>query len=45
LIKDFSDQNTFHVVMPMKIWLFLQKLNIRFFFYFWLSNHSIPTTI
>ena len=45
LINDFSDKNSFHVVMPMKIWLILFKSNIRLFLYFSLSNHLIPTTI
>ena len=45
LIKDFSDKNSFHVVMPMKIWFILMKGNIRLFFYFSLSNHLIPMPI
>ena len=34
LISDFSDQNSFHVVMPMKIWfyLFIYFLDLNFFF-------------
>ena len=45
LIKDLSDKNSFHVVMPMKIWFILFKNNNRLFLYFSLSNHLIPTTI
>jgi len=45
LINDFSDKNSFHVVMPMKIWLILFKDNIRLLLFFSLSNHLIPTTI
>ena len=45
LIRDFSDKNSFHVVMPMKIWFNLFKINIRLFFFFSLSNHLIPTVI
>ena len=29
LIRDFSDKNSFHVVMPMKIWFILFKTNIK----------------
>ena len=29
LIQDSSDKNSFHVVMPMKIWLIIIKKNIR----------------
>jgi len=39
LIRDFSDKNSFHVVMPMKIWFILLKGNNRLFKYFLLSNH------
>jgi hypothetical protein len=42
---DLLDKNSFHVVMPMKIWFILLKVNIRLFLYFSLSNHLIPTTI
>ena len=45
LVKDLSDKNTFHVVMPMKIWFILFKANIKYFFFFSSSNHLIPTTI
>ena len=45
LIRDLSDKNSFHVVMPMKIWFILFKGNNRLFLYFSLSNHLIPTTI
>ena len=31
LIRDFSDKNSFHVVMPMKIWSILFKYNNRLF--------------
>ena len=34
LIRDFLDKNTFHVVMPMKIWFFLQKTNTRLLLFF-----------
>jgi hypothetical protein len=39
LIRDFSDKNSFHVVMPMKIWFILLKDNIRLLLFFSLSNH------
>ena len=45
LIMDLLDKNSFHVVMPMKIWFILFKVNIRLFLYFSSSNHLIPTTI
>ena len=45
LIKDFSDKNSFHVIMPMKIWFIEFKGNIRIFLYFSLSNHLVPTVI
>ena len=45
LIKDLSDKNSFHVVMPMKIWFILFKDYNRLFLYFSLSKHLIPTTI
>ena len=45
LIRDLLDKNSFHVVMPMKIWFILFKDNNRLFLYFSLSNHLIPTTI
>ena len=45
LIRGFLDKNSFHVVMPMKIWFILFKDNNRLFLYFSLSNHLIPTTI
>ena len=45
LIMDLLDKNSFHVVMPMKIWFILFKDNNRLFLYFSLSNHLIPTTI
>ena len=45
LIKDFSDKNSFYVVMPMKIWLKLSKGNNRLKLFFSSSNHLIPTTI
>ncbi len=34
LIQDFSDKNSFHVVMPMKIWFFLPNIKLDFFFFF-----------
>ena len=45
LIKDLSDKNSFHVVMPMKIWFILNKVDIRLLLFFSLSNHLIPTKI
>ena len=45
LVKDSSEKNSFHVVMPMKIWFILFKDNYRLFLNFSLSNHLIPTTI
>ena len=45
LINDFSDKNSFYVVMPMKIWSFLLKDNIRLLLFFSLSNHLIPMAI
>ena len=45
LIRDFSDKNSFHVVMPMKIWFILLNNNIRLFLYFSLSNHLISMPI
>ena len=45
LINDYSDKNSFHVVMPMKIWFILFKDKIRLLLFFSLSNHLIPTTI
>jgi len=45
LIKDMSDKNSFHVVMPMKIWFILFKGDFRLIFFFSLSNHLIPTVI
>ena len=45
LIRDFSDKNSFHVVMPMKIWSILFKGDFRLIFFFSLSNHLIPTLI
>ena len=45
LIKDLSDKNSFHVVMPMKIWFILFKDDFRLIFFFSLSNHLIPTVI
>ena len=45
LIKDLSDNNSFHVVMPMKIWSILSKADSSLFFFFSLSNHLIPTVI
>jgi len=34
LIKDMSDKNSFHVVMPMKIWFILFKGDFRLIFFF-----------
>ena len=45
LIRDFLDKNSFHVVMPMKIWFLLLKTICRLLFFFSLSNHLISTTI
>ena len=45
LIRDFLDKNSFHVVMPMKIWFLLLKTTYRLLFFFSLSNHLISTTI
>ena len=45
LIRDSLDKNSFHVVMPMKIWFIMFNSNIRLFFFFSLSNHLIPTLI
>ena len=45
LIRDLLDKNSFHVVMPMKIWFIQFKTNIRLFFFFPLSNHLIPRVI
>ena len=45
LIKDMSDKNSFHVVMPMKIWSFLSNINFRLIFIFSVSNHLIPKEI
>jgi len=45
LIKDMSDKNSFHVVMPMKIWFILFKGDFRLIFFFSSSNHLIPTVI
>ena len=45
LIRDLSDKNSYHVVMPMKIWSYLPKIIIRRFFFFSLSYHLIPTEI
>ena len=45
LINDFSDKNSFYVVMPMKIWFILQKGDIRLLLFFSLSNHLIPMKI
>jgi hypothetical protein len=45
LINDFSDKNSFYVVMPMKIWFILQKDDIRLLLFFSLSNHLIPMKI
>ena len=45
LIKDLLDKNSFHVVMPMKIWFILYKNNFRLIFYFSLSKHLIPMVI
>ena len=45
LVRDFLDKNSFHVVMPMKIWFILFKVDIRLFFFFQLSYHLIPTII
>ena len=39
LISDLSDKNSFHVVMPMKIWPILFYLHFRLNFFFSLSNH------
>jgi hypothetical protein len=45
LIRDLSDKNSYHVVMPMKIWSYWQKTIIRIFFFFSLSYHLIPREI
>ena len=45
LIRDVLDKNSFHVVMPMKIWFILFNDNNRLFLYFSLSNHLIPMPI
>jgi len=45
LINDFSDKNSFYVVMPMKIWFILHKDDIRLLLLFSLSNHLIPMKI
>jgi hypothetical protein len=45
LINDFSDKNSYYVVMPMKIWFILFKDNNRLFLYFSSSNHLISTVI
>ena len=45
LINDFSDKNSFYVVMPMKIWFILHKDDIRLLLFFSLSNHLIPMKI
>ena len=45
LIKDLSDKNSFHVVMPMKIWPFWFNLDLRRFFFFSVSNHLIARVI
>ncbi len=45
LIKDFLDKNSFHVVMPMKIWIILFKCNTRLLLFFSLSNHLKSTSI
>jgi len=45
LIRDLLDKNSFHVVMPMKIWFIKTKVKIRLFFFFSSSNHLIPTLI
>jgi len=45
LIRDSLDKNSFHVVMPMKIWIILYKVNYRLIFFFPLSNHLIPRVI
>ena len=45
LIRDFLDKNSFHVVMPMKIWFIFFKDNIRLLLFFSLSNHLIPRVI
>ena len=37
LINDFSDKNTFHVVMPMKIWIFLSKITKQVIFIFFVK--------
>ena len=45
LIKDLSDKNSFHVVMPMKIWFSVSISYLRLIFFFSLSNHLIPRVI
>ena len=45
LIRDFLDKNSFHVVMPMKIWFIFFKDNIRLLLFFSWSNHLIPRVI
>jgi hypothetical protein len=37
LIKDMSDKNSFHVVMPMKIWFILFKGDFRLIFFFFIK--------
>ena len=45
LIRDLSDKNSYHVVMPMKIWFYSLKVIIRDFSFFSLSYHLIPREI
>ena len=45
LINDFSDKNSFYVVMPMKIWFISYKDDIRLLLFFSLSSHLIPMRI
>ena len=45
LIRDLSDKNSLHVVMPMKIWLIDCKIDCKQKFFFSSSNRLIPTVI
>ena len=45
LIRDSDDKNSFHVVMPMKIWSSVLKVLSRKFIFFTSSNHLISMLI
>ena len=45
LIRDSLDKSSFHVVMPMKIWFILTKVNNRLIIFFRSSNHLTPRLI